>query len=529
MTPQSGRVLGIDLAAQARNTCACVLDSAESRLVVALEPGCSDARLLELAHGCDKVAIDAPFGWPDDFVDALNAHREHRPWPAPDDEDPAVYRESLSFRATDRVVRQTRRPLSVSTDKLGVTAMRCAHLLQRWSSNAPIDRSGNGRFVEVYPAGALKRWGLEPSGYKGADKAPLGELLAGVRDALPSLRADEPTWGRCAASHDAFDALVAALVARAALVGLTDGPPAEARARAAREGWIHLPLRGSLELLTDEKRSLNVQPEPALAERLRAEDVEVDSAGYVSRTEDVLLPTLDERARRAVESDFEGKGGSELRARGHARPKFHAAHSSAALAANTFGPFLTQGTGLPLAERVYEGAASLEAECPSGLPGTPPTLDLLIEGDDVLGVESKCTEPFTRHEARFAPAYAEATAKLPRRWREEYDRLVEHPLRYRYLDAAQLVKHCLGLRTRFGERRVTLAYIYWTPSNAAEVGPSIIHAAEVAEFAERVHAPEMPFVHLTYRTLWDEWSTLAQPPWLRRHAAALRRRYDVAA
>jgi len=172
-------VLGIDLAAQPRDTFACVLDSIESRLEVTVEPGCSDARLLDLACGCDKVAIDAPFGWPDEFIEALNAHREGRAWPAPDDEDPAVYRASLSFRATDRVVMQTRRPLSVSTDKLGVTAMRCAHLLQRWSAKGPIDRSGNGRFVEVYPAGALKRWGLEPSGYKGSDKAPLDELLTG--------------------------------------------------------------------------------------------------------------------------------------------------------------------------------------------------------------------------------------------------------------------------------------------------------------------------------------------------------------
>lgn len=328
--------------------------------------------------------------------------------------------------------------------------------------------------------------------------------------------------------HDAFDALVAALVARAALLGLTDGPPAEARARAEREGWIHLPLRGSLELLAHERRSLKVRPEPALAGRLREEDVEVDSAGYVSRTGDVLLPTLNVRARRAVESDLEGKGGSELRARGEAQPKFHAAHSSAALAANAFGPFLEHGTGLPIAARVYEGAASLEAECPTGLPGTPPTLDLLIEGDDVLGVESKCTEPFNRHEAHFKPAYAEATAKLPRRWREEYERLVEDPLRYRYLDAAQLIKHCLGLRTRFDERRLTLAYIYWTPSNADEVGPSVIHTAEVAEFVDRVDDPKMPFVALSYRSLWDEWSTPAQPPWLREHAAALRRRYYAA-
>jgi hypothetical protein len=322
--------------------------------------------------------------------------------------------------------------------------------------------------------------------------------------------------------------LVAALVARAALLGLTDGPPTEDRPRAAREGWIHLPIRGSLGLLAGEKQGLTVRPAPALAERLREEKIEVDSAGYVARLEDVLLATLNTGERTAIEADLEGKGGSELIARGDARPKFHAAHSSAALAANAFGPFLGQGTALSLAGRVWQGAASLEEECPTGLPGTPPTLDLLVDGPEVLGVESKCTETFARHEAHFKPSYAEATASLPRRWREEYKRLAEDPLRYRHLDAAQLIKHCLGLRTRFSERRVTLAYIYWTPSNADEVGPSVIHAAELAEFAERVSDPKMPFVHLTYRRLWEAWSMAHQPPWLRGHAAALRDRYDVA-
>jgi len=115
---------------------------------------------LALAKGRQKVAIDASFGWPRAFVDALDAHRRFEAWPAPDDGAPETYRAALSFRATDRVVMHTRRPLSVSTDKLGVTAMRCAHPLHRWSlAGESVDRAGGKRFVEVYPAAALARWG----------------------------------------------------------------------------------------------------------------------------------------------------------------------------------------------------------------------------------------------------------------------------------------------------------------------------------------------------------------------------------
>jgi hypothetical protein len=120
-----------------------------------LSPARSDHRtLLKLAQRREKLAIDAPFGWPN-FVDALNAHGASEAWPAPDDEEPEIFRASLSFRATDRVVMHTRRPLSVSTDKLGVTAMRGAAASMVGDRNRR--STGRGKFVEVYSAGALAR------------------------------------------------------------------------------------------------------------------------------------------------------------------------------------------------------------------------------------------------------------------------------------------------------------------------------------------------------------------------------------
>ncbi len=87
------------------------------------------------------------------------------------------------------------------------------------------------------------------------------------------------------------------------------------------------------------------------SERLRAEGVEVASDGYASRWDDVLIPQLD-AGTKAIEADLTGKGGSELVARGGAKPKFRAAHSSAALAANAFGPFLGDYAEVPLGGRV---------------------------------------------------------------------------------------------------------------------------------------------------------------------------------
>ena len=156
------RTLGIDLAAQPANTSICAMEWGPGRPIVsALRSGLDDAALLEAIEGADKVAIDAPFGWPDEFVDAVSAHRNRSGWPGSDD-DQDIYRFRLSFRATDRrlIEHGARRPLSVSTDLIGVVAMRCAYLLDRLAAfGEPVDRAGSGKLVEVYPAPTLTSWG----------------------------------------------------------------------------------------------------------------------------------------------------------------------------------------------------------------------------------------------------------------------------------------------------------------------------------------------------------------------------------
>src|SRR3546814_13209891 len=71
-------------------------------------------------------------------------------------------------------------PLSVSSDLSGVAAMRGAriqHLLEK--AGVAVDRSGtNGRLVEVYPAAALRRWGLSSPKYQGSANADACRTLA---------------------------------------------------------------------------------------------------------------------------------------------------------------------------------------------------------------------------------------------------------------------------------------------------------------------------------------------------------------
>ena len=236
--------LGIDLASQPENTAICTIEwaggAAEVRTLLHGRPRTSldDAALREqFDAGHAKIAIDAPLGWPDPFVHAVAAHHRGEPWPVPHDLD------GLTRRATDRFVRDEAKklPLSVSTDRIAYCAMRCAALL----SGRDEPRDGSGLVVEAYPDAALRCW-LKPSfdarpvpTYKGVNARDRRELL--ISRLLAGLGSDFSIGGfrdACVASDDCLDALLCALVARAAAQNETIKPKTDEQVRLApTEGW----------------------------------------------------------------------------------------------------------------------------------------------------------------------------------------------------------------------------------------------------------------------------------------------------
>jgi hypothetical protein len=209
--------------------------------VTALESPVEDAGLERAADGLSKLGVDVPLGWPRAFAAAIAAHEQLGRWPAEDVR-------ALRFRRTDLVARERTGawPLSVSTDRIAIPAFRAARLL------AVEPRDGSGTVVEVYPAASLRLWGFDPRGYKAERGHDVRErLVARFTEAAPWL--DLGGFDAAfAASDDAFDALVAALTARAAALGLTQSPRGSDADAARSEGWIALPECSLAELVQGE-------------------------------------------------------------------------------------------------------------------------------------------------------------------------------------------------------------------------------------------------------------------------------------
>jgi Protein of unknown function (DUF429) len=229
------------------------------------------------------VGIDAPLGWPQAFVDAIRAWSE-------DDQPRITKRTELRLRPTDRFVQEATglTPMSVSTDRIGSTALLCAHVLSALAETqglGVLDRArAEDGVAEVYPAAALRLWStgdgrpLAWSGYK-VDMAAREVLLRQLAEVV-DVELEGEIAAQMIASDDALDALLCALVAGtiarggtfsvdepvragdlvppssrvadplAALEARTDRAEALRRAAgagAAREGWIHVPRRATLD------------------------------------------------------------------------------------------------------------------------------------------------------------------------------------------------------------------------------------------------------------------------------------------
>lgn len=245
-SPRAGYA-GIDLAADPARTGAALLreDHRGCLLVEQAWLGADDDAVRGVIDAAVLTGVDVPFGWPRRFVEHIDAHAAGRSVaPADSGRD---WRRSMALRRTDLLVweRVGLVPLSVATDRIAYPALRWSALEARLRDEG-IDcpRDGTGQVCEVYPAAALKTWGLSYRGYKKDANADLREALVGQLEGIFPQLDFNGHEDACVRSDDVLDAVISALVAREVAHGRTVGPADHEREDALVEGWIHVPSVG---------------------------------------------------------------------------------------------------------------------------------------------------------------------------------------------------------------------------------------------------------------------------------------------
>jgi hypothetical protein len=232
---------GVDLAAEPRGTALAILEWLPEKVVLReLRVNVADDVIVDAALKVEKIGVDCALGCPQEFVNFVNSQANLN---AHNDFDGGMeWRRRLAYRETDRQVRATtgRWPLSVSTDRLGLTAMRAAGLISKLAKQGlEVERTGKGLIAEVYPGASLRLWGFDTAGYRASSEGR-EKLLAAIKSSLPEFEAGKYAQ-LMISSCDAFDAVVAAFAARAVTMRKTLGPASDQLELARLEGWIHLP------------------------------------------------------------------------------------------------------------------------------------------------------------------------------------------------------------------------------------------------------------------------------------------------
>jgi hypothetical protein len=241
-----------------------------------------------------------------------------------------------------------------------------------------------------------------------------------------------------------------------------------------------------------------------------AAGVDYDSRGYVREPAANCWRPL----AGAVLAQFER--GSELTPGSKTQARMCSLRSSAALVANVFDYWRDRdNAALVTALGLHGGAAevSFEEPLPTGLEGEPPLADVLLRWPSgrIAAIESKFGEWLVRRphnkavfKAKYFPAGSAvwAAAGLVR-CQALAAAIQEGRERFKFLHAAQLLKHALGL-ARSGAREHCLVYLYYDwPGREAEA-----HRAELDRLAALLR-PEIDLRVLTYQALFR--SLCAEP------------------
>lgn len=239
--------------------------------------------------------------------------------------------------------------------------------------------------------------------------------------------------------------------------------------------------------------------------------------GYVWNNTENLIAGID---KDLFLDDLIQGSGNELKS------KFNAIYSSCALGVNNFGFVKKHLSDFTFLEYSGFTQGNFERQFRTGLGGTPPNLDFVLENEEtVIAFESKYLEPLRVTKVDFKDSYnKERLSYLDNFW---FDLINEYQGEKFHLDVAQLIKHSIGL-VNYKERtnkNLVLVYIYWLPDTFDRYPEYIEHEKELKDFSEKIRfCPDLKFIHLSYNQFWDSYNNT---PVFKEHFDSVKKRYKM--
>jgi hypothetical protein len=234
-----------------------------------------------------------------------------------------------------------------------------------------------------------------------------------------------------------------------------------------------------------------------------AEHIDFNDNGYVKE----LRCNLFQKPSENTVAEFTAGKGREM------DNHMLALHSSSALVVNFFEWWKTSdnipklGKAIGLTKTAINLTFEKTHNKPTGIPGIKPHLDLELGGSSFrAAIESKYTEPYQRKRKTLKPAYAQENI-----WgnligcERLANAIVDGKEVFQYLDAPQLLKHIMGLKTDYGERGFELVYQWFNyPSEESDN-----HAREIKTFGKYVDN-EVNTRYLSYQELFKVIQTIPE-------------------
>lgn len=212
-----------------------------------------------------------------------------------------------------------------------------------------------------------------------------------------------------------------------------------------------------------------------------------------------------------IQKDLSQGSGNELQS-----GKFNSIGSSSALGVNAFGVFYEPNFMIwPGLKSEKFTDPTFEKKLSNGLRGTNPNLDVFFKNDNtVLAIECKFLETLGQKKPKFSDQYL--TIKDGRRdskWFRLMTEIINGNIKFRYLDAAQLIKHYFGLANEYMYTEnldLEIGYVVWTPDEKGSAPDSVIdlyaeHREDCERFAKLVSGDKIQFSFYSYFELIQYW------------------------